>query len=86
MPHDCVCLATTIRTPRNPVSPWANATPLKGKKDEAFTQLKDAVEHDRPYTDDIDLTTTADLKSLNGDPRFDALLAEAKQHAAAAAK
>ena len=58
----------------------------EGKKDEALTLLKDAVDHDLPYTDDVDLTTTSDLGLLRGDPRFDALVADAKQHAAAASK
>jgi serine/threonine protein kinase/Tfp pilus assembly protein PilF len=59
---------------------------VEGKKDEALIILKDAIEHGLPAADDIDLATNADLKSLKGDPRFDALLVDANQHAAAQPK
>ncbi len=56
----------------------------KGKRDEALSLLREAVEHGlAPY---IDLENDPDLKSLHGDPRFAALVAHAKERAAAAPK
>ena len=50
---------------------------LEGKRDEAFSNLQFAVGHGLSSDDRRDLDTTADLKSLRGDPRFDALHAAA---------
>ena len=59
---------------------------LQGKKDEALTILKDAVDHDLPFTDEDEMVASASFKSLSGDPRYDALLEDARQRSAAAKK
>ena len=56
---------------------------LEGKRDEAFTNLRFAVEHALSADQRKELETDSDLKPLRGDPRFGALLATASQSAAA---
>jgi non-specific serine/threonine protein kinase/serine/threonine-protein kinase len=56
---------------------------LDGKRDEAFANLKFAFAHELPASTRQGLEKDGDLKSLHGDPRFDALLASSQQHAAA---
>ena len=57
-----------------------------GKRDEALADLREAVDHGLPPNLDLGIETDPDLKSLHGDPRFDALVAHAKERAAAAQK
>jgi eukaryotic-like serine/threonine-protein kinase len=56
---------------------------LEGKRDEAFTNLRFAVEHALSADQRKELETDSDLKPLRGDPRFGALLATVSQSAAA---
>jgi serine/threonine protein kinase/tetratricopeptide (TPR) repeat protein len=56
---------------------------LEGKRDEAFTNLRFAVEHALSADKRKELETDSDLKPLRGDPRFGALLATVSQSAAA---
>ena len=56
---------------------------LEGKRDEAFTNLRFAVEHALSADQRKELETDSDLKPLRGDPRFGALLATVRQSAAA---
>jgi serine/threonine protein kinase len=58
----------------------------KGKRDEAFSLLRAAVDHGLAPTYDLEIEKDSELKSLHGDPRFDALVARAKERAAAAQK
>jgi eukaryotic-like serine/threonine-protein kinase len=58
----------------------------RGRRDEALLRLGEAVDHGLPPSDDLGIDKDPDLKSLHGDPRFDALVAYAKQRAAAAQK
>ena len=51
-----------------------------GKRDEALSLLAEAVAHGGGRQ----MQTDTDLKSLHGDPRFDALVAKVKEHAASA--
>jgi serine/threonine protein kinase/tetratricopeptide (TPR) repeat protein len=51
-----------------------------GKRDEALSLLAEAVAHGGGRQ----MHTDTDLKSLHGDPRFDALVAKVKEHAASA--
>jgi hypothetical protein len=46
--------------------------------------LRQAVDHGLPSIDALAMENEPDLKSLHGDPRFDALVAHAKERAAAA--
>jgi serine/threonine protein kinase/tetratricopeptide (TPR) repeat protein len=59
---------------------------LAGKRDEALSLLRDAVDDGLSPAIDLYIEKDPDLKSLHGDPRFDALVAHAKERAAAAAK
>ncbi len=59
---------------------------LEGRRDEALSSLRDAVDHGLRPSTDLWLEKDPDLKSLHGDPRFDALVAHAKERAAAAQK
>ena len=58
----------------------------QGRPDEAISLLQQAVEHGlRVYTA-LGMDKDPDLKSLHGDPRFDALVAKARQAAATKTK
>jgi hypothetical protein len=59
---------------------------LDGKRDDAFANLKFAVEHALPAEVRLGLEKDPDLISLHGDPRFDSLVVAARQPAAAAQK
>jgi len=54
----------------------------RGGRDEALSLLREAVDHGLPDFVDLGIDKDPDLKSLHGDPRFDALVADAKQRAA----
>jgi eukaryotic-like serine/threonine-protein kinase len=56
---------------------------LDGKRDEAFTNLQFAFAHELPVDTRQGLEKDSDLKSLHGDPRFDALVASSRQRTAA---
>ena len=58
----------------------------RGRRDEALSFLREAVDHGLPRDVDLGIDKDPDLKSLHGDPRFDALVAYAKLRAAAAPK
>jgi len=58
----------------------------RGRQDEALSLLRKAVDHGLPPNADSFMGTDSDLKSLHGDPRFAALVADAQQRAAAARK
>jgi len=58
----------------------------EGKRDEALKTLRDAIEHGLPPEEGLDMQTDPDLKSLHGDPRFAALVAETKKRATPAQK
>jgi eukaryotic-like serine/threonine-protein kinase len=55
---------------------------LAGRREEALDLLRQAIEHG--YADAEHMKIDDDLKSLNGDPRFDALVADARKRAVAA--
>lgn len=55
----------------------------QGDKEKALAFLSDAVDHGLPPFVDLGIATDPDLKSLLSDPRFAALVARAKQRAAA---
>jgi tetratricopeptide (TPR) repeat protein len=87
----------TLETERRVLGPedsaTANATynlgmmaALQGDRTEALTLLRQAFDHGLDLDSALDMEKDPDLKSLHGDPRFDALVAEAKQRAAAAQK
>jgi len=59
---------------------------LTGRQDEAMSLLSQAVDHGLSPHYDSGISKDTDLKSLHGDPRFDALVAHAKERAAAAQK
>ncbi|HKN61913.1 MAG TPA: serine/threonine-protein kinase [Candidatus Acidoferrales bacterium] len=58
----------------------------RGQPDAALALLREAVDHGFPPDGDLGIDSDPDLKSLHGDPRFDALVAHAKERAAAAQK
>jgi hypothetical protein len=57
-----------------------------GKREEALAQLQEAVDHGLEPAVDLFIEKNPDFKSLHGDPRFDALVAHAKERAAAVPK
>jgi serine/threonine protein kinase len=57
-----------------------------GKRDEALARLQEAVDHGLEPAIDLFIEKNPDFKSLHGDPRFDALVAHAKERAAAVPK
>jgi eukaryotic-like serine/threonine-protein kinase len=56
----------------------------RGRRDEALSLLRDAVDHGLPPYLTLRMEKDSDLKPLHGDPRFAALVAHAKERAAAA--
>ena len=58
----------------------------EGKRDEAFSLLREAIDHGLPPSLGLGIENDSDLQSLHGDPRFDAVVAHAKERAGAAAK
>jgi serine/threonine protein kinase/tetratricopeptide (TPR) repeat protein len=58
----------------------------KGQRDKAFSFLQDALDHGLPGSALVGIVKDPDLKSLHGDSRFDALVAQAKQRAAVTQK
>jgi Flp pilus assembly protein TadD len=59
---------------------------LRGDHPEALSLLRQALDHGLKPADALDMENDPRLKSLHGDPGFDALVADAKQHVAAAQK
>lgn len=53
----------------------------QGHRNEALSLLREAVDHGAPAYIDLAIDKDPDLKSLHGDPRFDALVAKARQNA-----
>jgi serine/threonine protein kinase len=64
----------------------ASILALSGKSDEALSVMREAVDHGLPPGGHLQIEDDPDFKSLHGDPRFDALVAHAKERAAAAAQ
>ncbi len=64
----------------------ASVLALEGKRDDAISNLKFAVEHDLSAEERSGLATNDDLKALRSDPRYAAILATSGQKAALAAK
>ena len=58
----------------------------RGRRDEALSLLREAVDHGLSPSVDLGIDKDPDLKSLHDDPRFAALVAHAKERAAAAQK
>ncbi len=63
---------------------YACGAAIGGQSEEAFDLLRKAI--DKGYSDAENMRNDADLKSLHGDPRFDALVAETKTRAATVAQ
>jgi hypothetical protein len=59
--------------------------PSEGKRDEALSLLR-AVDHGLAPDYDLEIEKDPDFKALHGDPRFDDLVAHAKERAVAAQK
>jgi hypothetical protein len=55
---------------------------LQGRRNDAVSLLREAVDHGLPPSDDLGMEKDTELESLQGDPGFAALVAYAKQHAA----
>ena len=51
---------------------------LRGRRDEAIAVLRDALDHGLAADTAAGMSQDEDLKSLHGDPRFAALIAEVK--------
>ena len=57
----------------------------EGQKAAAIAELKHAIDHGLTADSCLNMQTDTQLKSLKGDPDFNAVLADARQHAAAQA-
>ena len=55
----------------------------RGRRDQAFAFLREALEHGLSPADALGIETDPDLKPLHDDPRFPGILAEARRHAEA---
>lgn len=55
----------------------------EGKAGEALRFLREAIDHGLTARNSLGIEKDSDFKSLHGDPRFDALVAYAKEHTAA---
>jgi serine/threonine protein kinase/tetratricopeptide (TPR) repeat protein len=64
----------------------ASIVAQRGQRDEAFALLQEAVNHGLRGSALLGIEKDPDFKSLQGDSRFDALVAEAKERAAATQK
>jgi pentatricopeptide repeat protein len=58
----------------------------RGRRDEAFSLLREAMQHGLSPAQTLGIETDPDLKAFHEDARFAAIIARAKQHAAAAQK
>ena len=58
----------------------------QGRRNEALSLLREAVDHGASVHTDLGIDKDPDLQSLHGDPHFTALVAHAKEKAAAAQK
>jgi hypothetical protein len=58
----------------------------KGNRDEVLSLLREAVDHGLPPRFALGIGGDSDFRSLHGDPRFAALVAHAKERAAAVRK
>ncbi len=56
---------------------------VRGRREEAISFLREAVDHGLSPSADLDIEKDAELRSLHGDPRFSALVAHAKERAVA---
>jgi serine/threonine protein kinase len=54
----------------------------EGRRDEAISVLRQSLEHGLPSKTALGIESDSDLKSLHGDPRFDAIVVAARHHAA----
>jgi hypothetical protein len=52
---------------------------LSGRRDEALNLLRDALDHGLPSAEASGIEQDSDFKSLHGDPRFTALVADIKK-------
>lgn len=64
----------------------AVALAMQGRREEALSFLREAVDHGLSPAVSQDMEKAAEFKALHGDPRFVTLVADAKQRAAAAKK
>ena len=81
--REAIRTAQEANLPKVAADAWygfACGAALAGHRDEALKYLGQAVDHGSP---NADMATDNDLKSLHGDPRFEALVARARQHAVA---
>ena len=86
--RETVGLRTRVSGPDHPstagaVYNLACILALEGRRDEAISFLRQSVVHGLPVKAALGIESDSDLKSLHGDPRFDAVVAHAKERAAA---
>jgi eukaryotic-like serine/threonine-protein kinase len=91
MMRDTLNISRRVLGPENPdtaasIYSLGSIALRRGKRDEALADLGQAVDHGLPPNMDLGIETDPDLKSLHGDVRFAALVAHAKERAAAKQK
>jgi len=75
-----------VRGPERPYTAFAtyllaSTVAMQGRKSEALSLLKEAVDHGLDAKTHLAMANDDDLKSLHGDPRFKALIRRAKEQA-----
>jgi hypothetical protein len=75
-----------VRGPEHPYTAFANyqlacVVAHQGRKSEAQSLLKEAVDHGLDAKTHLAMANDDDLKSLHGDPRFTALIRRTKEQA-----
>ncbi len=89
--RETIDLRTRISGPDHPLTAGAVydlacILAREGRGDEAISFLRQSLEHGLPIKTVQGIESDSDLKSLHGDRRFDAIVAEARQRTAAAQK
>jgi hypothetical protein len=89
--RETLAIQRRVRGPDNPdtavtVYNLAIVVERQGKGAEALQLLREAIDHGLSPDGILGIENDSDFKSLHGDPRFDALVAHAKDRAAVAQK
>ena len=82
--HEILGIQLRVLGPDHPITAWTRydlgcVRAHEGRKTEALSNLREAVDHGLIGSGDLGMDKDPDLNSLHGDPRFAALVAHAKE-------